>query len=116
MHHTYQFNSSINTHGRLTAGHHPVADVSKFRRNVTAERHFHWGDYHGPSDYSYRRWSYGDTLPAEYWAQDYWISNFLNFGLDAPPDGYVWVRYGSDALLVDEDTGEIVEVEYGLFY
>jgi Ni/Co efflux regulator RcnB len=115
-HHTYSFGSSINTHGHMTTGHHPVADVSKFRRNVTAERRFHWGDYRGPSDYSYRRWGYGETLPVEYWAQDYWINNFLNFGLDVPPDGYVWVRYGPDALLVDEDTGEIIEVEYGIFY
>ena len=31
--------------------------------------------------------------------------------LYAPPDGYVWVRYGPDAVLIDEDTGEIVQGE-----
>ena len=33
-----------------------------------------------------------------------------------PPYGYVWVRYGDDALLVDVDTGEILRVVYGVFY
>jgi Ni/Co efflux regulator RcnB len=37
------------------------------------------------------------------------------FELPAPPPGCVWVRYGDDALLVDADTGEIVEVVYDLF-
>jgi Ni/Co efflux regulator RcnB len=114
--HSYQYRNNINTAGHMATGHHPVVDVSHFRRNVTAERHFHFRDYHGPRDYAYRRWSYGENLPREYWAQDYWIANFLNFGLDAPPDGYVWVQYGNDALLIDEDTGEIIEVEYGIFY
>lgn len=114
--HSYQYRNTKNTAGQMATGHHPVADVSKFRRNVTADRHFHFRDYHGPADYAYHRWSYGDNLPREYWAQDYWITNFLNFGLDAPPDGYVWVQYGNDALLIDEDTGEVVEVEYGIFY
>jgi Ni/Co efflux regulator RcnB len=114
--HSYQFHSTKNTAGHMTMGHHPVVDVSKFRRNVTAERHFHFRDYHGPADYAYHRWSYGDNLPREYWVQDYWITSFLNFGLDSPPDGYVWVQYGNDALLIDEDTGEIIEVQYGIFY
>jgi Ni/Co efflux regulator RcnB len=114
--HSYQYRSTTNTAGHLTAGHHPAADVSKFRKNVTADRHFHFRDYHGPAGYSYHRWSYGENLPAEYWAQEYWITNFLNFGLEAPPDGYVWVQYGDDALLIDEDTGEIIETEYGIFY
>ena len=114
--HSYEFHNTTNTGGHMTFGHHPVVDISKFHRNFTAERHFHFRDYHGPAGWSYHRWGYGDNLPREYWAQDYWITNFLNFGLEAPPDGYVWVQYGNDALLIDEDTGEITEVEYGIFY
>ena len=38
------------------------------------------------------------------------------YGLPYPPPGTVWVRYGDDALLIDQYTGEIVEVIYGLFY
>jgi Ni/Co efflux regulator RcnB len=48
---------------------------------------------------------HGDRLPREYWAQNYWLNNYLNFGLIAPPDGYVWVRYGPDAVLIDERHG-----------
>ena len=36
-------------------------------------------------------------------------------GLLTPWDGYEWVRYGDDALLVDIDTGEVIRVEYDLF-
>jgi len=33
-----------------------------------------------------------------------------------PPVGCEWVRVGSDALLVDIWTGEVLSVEYGLFW
>ncbi len=48
--------------------------------------------------------------------RDYWIGNYVSFGLIGPPDGYQWVRVGDDALLVDVDTGEVLQVEYGVFY
>jgi Ni/Co efflux regulator RcnB len=55
-------------------------------------------------------------LPAIYWGHDYWITDFLAFGLFAPPTGYVWVRYGPDALLIDQYTGEVIQVDYDAFY
>ena len=33
-----------------------------------------------------------------------------------PPPGTVWVRYGRDALLIDRYTGEVIQVEYSVFY
>jgi Ni/Co efflux regulator RcnB len=51
-----------------------------------------------------------------FFAQDYWIYDFGDYGLPYPPPGAVWVRYGPDALLIDRYTGEIIEVIYGLFY
>jgi Ni/Co efflux regulator RcnB len=114
-HHTSHHRSSSHTTD-ITKNTHVKIDVSSYHKNITAPHAYHYGDYHGPAGYSYHRWSYGDNLPREYWAQNYWINNYLNFGLIAPPDGYVWVRYGPDAVLIDEDTGEIVQVEYGLFY
>ena len=33
-----------------------------------------------------------------------------------PPYGAVWVRVDHDALLIDEDTGEIITVAYDVFY
>ena len=91
-------------------------DVSRFQGNVTSSRHFHAGNYRGPSGYSYRHWSFGDRLPSIYFARDYWLADFLIYGLMEPPYGYEWVRYGPDALLIDLDTGEIVRVEYNVFY
>jgi Ni/Co efflux regulator RcnB len=121
--HTYRHRTTTTTsHMTMdrTMGHRSTTrvkvDVSAFHKNFDSPNHYHYGDYHGPAGYSYHRWGYGDNLPREYWAQNFWIGNFLNFGLMAPPDGYVWVRYGPDAVLIDEDTGEVVQVEYGVFY
>jgi Ni/Co efflux regulator RcnB len=63
-----------------------------------------------------RRWSYGQNLPAAYYARSYWIDDFLLYALYGPPAGYVWVRVGDDALLIDRYTGRIAAVEYGVFY
>ena len=120
-HHTSHYSSSHHTTTihRTTVNNrttHVKVDVSSYRKAFNAPNHYHLGDYRAPPGYAYRRWNYGEVLPREYWAQDYWLNNYLNFGLVAPPDGYVWVRYGPDAVLIDEDTGEIVQVEYGLFY
>ncbi len=91
-------------------------DMRQFRRVVRAERRYHAARYYAPPGYQYRRWSYGQRLPSIYFARNYWLTDFLTFGLFAPPQGYVWVRYGGDALLIDEYTGEIVQVQYGMFY
>jgi Ni/Co efflux regulator RcnB len=91
-------------------------DVASFHKNVTAGNRYHFGNYNAPQGYAYHRYSYGESLPQGYFAASYWITNYLNFGLIAPPDGYTWVRYGPDAVLVDEDTGEIVQVVYDQFY
>ena len=87
-----------------------------FRRNLFAQKRFRVGAYHGPRNYNYHRWSYGERLPFVFLARSYWLSNSLFYGLFAPPPGLIWVRYGSDALLVDQYTGEIVQVRYGVFY
>ena len=59
---------------------------------------------------------YGDILPGAFWASSYWIADYWLYALAPPPPGYVWVRYGADALLIDRSTGEVVEVIYGIFY
>jgi Ni/Co efflux regulator RcnB len=102
------------THGLRHVRH--SARVRALRRNVVASRRFHAGAYRAPRGYRYRRWSYGAFLPRVYWGRDYWITDFLAYGLFAPPAGLVWVRYGPDALLIDEYTGEVIQVDYGVFY
>ena len=54
-------------------------------------------------------------LPTLFWTRDYWINSYWLYDLPAPPYGYVWVRYGDDAVLVDVETGYILQVVYGLF-
>jgi Ni/Co efflux regulator RcnB len=51
-----------------------------------------------------------------FWGRDYWLMDYWLYSLSPPPYGYVWVRYGDDALLIDQGTGEIAEVIYGVFY
>jgi Ni/Co efflux regulator RcnB len=91
-------------------------DIRRWQRNFNAPRRFRIDAYNAPRGYSYRRWGYGQRLPRDYYARNFWLTQFLMFGLETPPYGYVWVRYGPDALLVDRETGEIVQVQYNVFY
>jgi Ni/Co efflux regulator RcnB len=94
-------------------------DYSGFRnyhQNFRSHRRFHAGSYHRPRGWYYRRWSFGQILPALFWARQYWLNDYIAYDLPPPPYGTVWVRYGNDALLIDRDTGEIITVEYDVFY
>jgi Ni/Co efflux regulator RcnB len=86
------------------------------RRAFSAPRRFRAGVYVRPSGWYYHRWTYGEFLPVFFFTRNYWILDWEDFALDDPPPGTVWVRYGNDALLIDEYTGEVIEVVYGIFY
>ena len=88
----------------------------RYRRNYDAPRRFRVGIYRAPPGYYYRRWRYGDYLPGAYYARSFWLTDFVIYGLFPPPPGLIWVRYGPDAMLIDEYTGEIVQVRYNVFY
>jgi len=95
----------------------PRQNFSAFNRNISAPRRFHApSSYRRPSGWYARRWSYGQILPALFWAPDYWINDFYDYALAPPPPGTVWVRDGDDALLIDRYSGEIIQVDYGVFY
>lgn len=94
--------------------HHAQIDV-KFRIAVTASHHFHAGEYRAPRGYTYRRYNVGERLEPAFFARDYWLADYATYDLMAPPDGYTWVRFGPDAILIDEDTGDVVQVQYGVF-
>lgn len=91
---------------------------SQYHRSFNATRRFHFrgGAYHRPAGWYYRRWSYGDFLPSLFWGSNYWINDFGYYDLMPPPAGTVWVRNGDDAMLIDRFTGEVIQVEYGVFY
>ena len=92
------------------------AEIMALRRNVQSPQRFHAGSYRQPYGYHSRHWSFGQRLPSIYFVSDYWINDYLTYALFAPSDGLVWVRVGDDALLIDRYTGEIIRVEYSVFY
>jgi len=91
--------------------------LGQFRMNVTSHQRFHANfTWNPPRGYHYRHYRYGQHLPRIYFVQDYWIDDYYDYDLIDPPYGFVWVRFGPDAILVDEFTGEIVQVVYNVFW
>lgn len=66
--------------------------------------------------YGYRRFAIGYTLNSILFDQRYWISDPYYYRLPEAYYPYEWVRYYDDALLVDVETGEVIDVVYGIFY
>ena len=69
-----------------------------------------------PPGWAYRQWAVGAFLPPLFLTPDYFFADWAALGLDPPPPGYQWVRYGPDLLLVEQDNGQVVDVVYGAFY
>jgi len=90
-------------------------DRGTYQHNFQAARSFRIGPYRRPPGWHAHHWVYGETLPRAYWGASYLIADYWLFALEVPPAGYEWVRDGADALLVSVDSGEILQVEYGVF-
>jgi Ni/Co efflux regulator RcnB len=90
-------------------------DRPTYEHNYQAKRSYRIGPYHRPQGWVAHRWVHGEILPRAYWAPEYLIGDYWLFALDVPPVGYEWVRDDDDALLVNIQTGEILQVEYGVF-
>jgi Ni/Co efflux regulator RcnB len=91
------------------------ADRAAYQHNFRAARSYHIGPYRRPRGWTAHRWGYGEILPRVYCGPQYLIGDYWLFGLEIPPVGYEWVRDGNDALLIDTNSGEILQVEYGVF-
>lgn len=91
-------------------------DPNTYRHNYQSENRYRTRPYVRPKGWYQHRWISGDILPALFWTRTYWITDFWLFGLPIPPSGYVWVRYGPDALLVQIRTGLILQVIFGVYY
>jgi len=92
-----------------------TVDRPTYQHNFQAARSYKVGPYHRPAGWTARRWAYGQMLPRAYWAARYVLADYWLFALEVPPAGFEWVRVGADALLVSTDTGEVLQVEYGVF-
>jgi Ni/Co efflux regulator RcnB len=90
-------------------------DAATYHHNFQAARSYHIGVYHRPVGWVPHRWVFGEMLPRAYWASPYILADYWLFALEVPPAGYEWVRDDTDALLVNVSTGEILQVEYGVF-
>jgi len=69
-----------------------------------------------PSGYAYRRWSIGAFLPGLFLTTTYYYDDWRGLGIEPPPRGRRWVRYGPDLLLVNMRTRRVEDVIYGVFY
>ena len=97
----------------------PRRDYSGFRdfhRDFRSTRRFRIAPYRPPVGFYAHRWTFGEFLPSLFWARNYWLLDFADYGLPPPPYGAVWVRVGGDALLIDEYSGEVITVAYDVFY
>jgi len=92
-----------------------TVDRPSYQHNFQAARSFRIGPYHRPAGWAVHRWAYGQILPRAYWGPQYVLSDYWLFALEVPPVGFEWVRDDADALLINTDTGEILQVEYGVF-
>jgi Ni/Co efflux regulator RcnB len=90
-------------------------DRGAYQHNFQAARSFRIGPYHRPAGWAAHRWAYGQILPRAYFASPYFVADYWLFALEVPPAGFEWVRDDTDALLVNVDSGEILQVEYGVF-
>lgn len=93
----------------------PTANRTVYNHNYKAARTYNIGAYNRPQGWADHRWAFGQVLPRAYWAPEYLIGDYWLFALEVPPGGYEWVRDDDDAILVNIDTGEILQVEYGVF-
>ncbi len=74
--------------------------------------------YYRPPDggYAYARLDVGALLAAEFLREQYWINDPWYYHLPPATDPYRWVRYYNDCLLIDIDTGEVVDVVENVFW
>jgi Ni/Co efflux regulator RcnB len=85
----------------------------------------HRGDWRGGGNYAWRgphanfgfhHWGYGAYIPRSFLIDSFFLSDFYDYGLGEPPYGCEWVQDGPNALLIDEYTGQVLQVVPDAFY
>jgi len=122
VHRDVTVHRNVSVHRNVTVrGHANVAvrgrvNLAHFHRAFRAPHRFHIRAWNAPRGFAYRRFGIGERIPAVLLVADFFLTDYAAYGLEYPGDEYVWVRDGDDAVLVDRYTGEVIEVEYGVFY
>jgi Ni/Co efflux regulator RcnB len=68
-----------------------------------------------PQGFGYRRWEVGAALPPIFLTPNYYYPEWAALGLEPPPPGCQWVRYGPDLILVDVSSGQVIDTAYDVF-
>lgn len=73
--------------------------------------------YYAPGGWNggYRRFSIGTSLSSGLWSENYWIDDPWSYSLPEAYEPYRWVRYYDDALLVDLNSGRVIDSVYDIF-
>ena len=50
------------------------------------------------------------------WSENYWIDDPYEYRLPPVEWPYRWVRYYNDALLIDTESGQVVDTVYDIFW
>ena len=103
----------IRTSSFAGVGPHAAGRFSYRGRTLSS---FRAAPFRYPSGWGYRSWAVGGILPALFLSDAYFINNWGSYDLGPPPPGEHWVRYGPDALLVNDASGSIDDVIHGVFY
>ncbi len=114
VHRHVDVHRNVTVHGGV--GIRGGARLGHFHRSFRAPHRFHMRAWVGPRGFHYRRFGIGERIPAVLLVADFFIADYAAYDLEYPGDEYVWVRDGDDAVLVDRYTGEVIEVEYDVFY
>jgi Ni/Co efflux regulator RcnB len=78
---------------------------------------FRGSRYYSPyRNHRYSRFSIGFFLEPLFFSQNYWIGDPWQYRLPPAPYGTQWVRYYDDVLLVDVETGEVLDTIYDFFW
>jgi hypothetical protein len=94
----------------------PVGPHVQFSYHGRMFNPIHISPFVYPPGWGYRRWAVGAILPPLFLTPAYYYTDWATLGLEPPPPGTQWVRYGPDLLLVTVGTGAVVEVVPGVFY
>ncbi len=94
-------------HPRWERGRYPSVYHSHYRYRHSWRR---------PPGFYIRIWNFGDFLPRSWYGPEWYILDPWAYDLPLPPPGYEWVRVGTDAVLIEEWSGRVVQVVRDLFW